>query len=101
MYNTVPEKEKELLLLNLVFWGVFIVFPLICHTFQHDLHTADTSVDVHASTSCCWKINFKDSIHLQGSILLVRGKQKQTAYPTVLPLPASIRSQHADHGMKS
>lgn len=51
--------------------------------------------DVHTDTSCCCEINFTGIIHLQGSILLVRRKQKQTAYPTVFA--ARLRPQHADH----
>ena len=45
------------------------------------------------------RLTSKGSIHLQGSLLFVRRKQKHTAYPTVLA--ASVRPQHADHGLNS
>lgn len=35
-----------------------------------------TSVDVHIGSSCSWKINFKGSIHLQGSLFVCEEKTK-------------------------
>lgn len=91
-YYTHTRKHTNFLL----FMAIHLLSFSFVIYFNRTLSQLTLQWTFHIGTGCCWKN--KGSMHLKGSLLFARKKQKQTAYPTVLP--ASVHPKHA-HGMNS